>query len=144
MIRDCREEEDPGKLVRRRRKLTFRLQSACFSLHLHDGRSLRLLHFTQDGSEDLVQLIPELRSSLRDERRHQPSHEGSGELGVARIQQLVDHLHDVPEAAVALLVTPLGDLLQANGYVRPQALPSILEEMRRSTSNDFQSNINPQ
>lgn len=98
----------------------------CWSPNLHDAEGLRLLHLAEDGSEDLVQLLAELRARPGDQRGHQAAHEGSGELGGARVQQLVDHLHDVPEAAVALLVPPLGDLLQGHGHVRPQALASVL------------------
>lgn len=94
--------------------------------NLHDAEGLRLLHLAEDGSEDLVQLLAELRARPRDQRGHQAAHEGGGELRGARVQQLVDHLHDVPEAAVALLVPPLGDLLQGHGHVRPQALASVL------------------
>lgn len=103
----------------------------CISLplpsYLHHAQSLRLLHLAQNGSEDLVQLFPELGPRPRDQSGHQPAHEGSGELGGAGVQQLVDHLHDVPEAAVPLLVPPLGDLLQGDRDVRPQALATVLE-----------------
>lgn len=95
--------------------------------YLHDAQSLSLLHLAQNRSEDLVQLFPELGSRPRDEGRHQPAHEGGRELGGTGVQQLVDHLHDVPEAAVPLLVPPLSDLLEGNRDVRPQTLASVLE-----------------
>lgn len=87
-----------------------------------------MLHLAENGSKDLVQLLTELRSRPRDQSGHQSTDEGGRELGGPRVQQLVDHLHDVPEAAVALLVSPLGDLLQGHGHVRPQALTSVLEK----------------
>lgn len=98
--------------------------------NLHYAERLRLLHLAEDGSEDLVQLLPELRARPGDERGDQAAHEGGGELGGARVQQLVDHLHDVPEAAVALLVPPLGHLLKGHRHVGPQALAAVLGEGR--------------
>lgn len=97
------------------------------SLYLHNTQSLSLLHLAQDCPEDLVQLFSELGSCPRDQSGHQPAHEGGCELRGPGVQQLVDHLHDVPEAAVPLLVPPLSDLLEGNGDVRPQTLATILE-----------------
>ncbi len=97
------------------------------SPYLHDTQSLCLLHFAQNRSEDLVQLLPELGPCPRDQSGHQPANEGGRELGGPGVQQLVDHLHDVPEAAVALLVPPLGDLLEGNRDVGPQTLAAVLE-----------------
>lgn len=91
--------------------IAFTCCCCCCSSNLHDAQGLGLLHLAEDGSEDLVQLLPHLRPRPRDQRGHQAAHKGSRELGGARVQQLVDHLHDVPQAAVALLVPPLGDLL---------------------------------
>lgn len=89
-----------------------------------------LLHFAQNGSEDVIQLVPELRSSPRDQSGHQPSHEGSRRLGGPGVQQLVDHLHYVPQAIVALLIPPLGNLLEGDRDVRSQALASVLARQR--------------
>lgn len=94
--------------------------------NLHDAERLGLLHLAEDGSEDLVQLLAELRPRPGDQSGHEAAHEGGGELGGARVQQLVDHLHDVPEAAVALLVPPLADLLQGHRHVGTQTLASVL------------------
>ncbi len=102
--------------------------------YLHDAQSLSLLHLAQNRSEDLVQLLPELGSCPRDQSGHQPAHEGSRELGGPGVQQLVDHLHDVPEAAVPLLVPPLSDLLEGDGDVRPQTLPAVLQRGGKSRS----------
>lgn len=96
------------------------------SSYLHDTQSLCLLHLAQNRSQDLVQLFPELGSCPGDQSGHQPAHEGSRELWGPRVQQLVDHLHDVPEAAVPLLVPPLSDLLEGDGDVRSQTLATIL------------------
>lgn len=95
--------------------------------YLHDTQRLSLLHLAQNRSEDLVQLLPELGSRPRDQSGHQPAHEGGRKLRSPGVQQLVDHLHDVPEAAVPLLVPPLSDLLKGDGDVRPQTLPTVLE-----------------
>ena len=67
---------------------------------------------------------------------------------VRGVQQLVDHLHDVPQATVPLLVPPLGDLLQADWDVRPQALTAVLEGgggqwcVRRVVSTRFEQIVN--
>lgn len=100
---------------------------------LHDAERLCLLHLAEDGSQDLVQLLPELRPGPGDQRGDEAAHEGGGELGGPRVQQLVDHLHDVPEAAVALLVPPLGNLLQGHRHVGPQALAPVLGRRRGSS-----------
>lgn len=86
-----------------------------------------MLHLAKNRSEDLVQLLSKLGSGSRDERGHQPAHEGSRKLGGPGVQQLVDHLHDVPEPSVPLLVPPLGNLLEGDRDVRSQTLTSVLE-----------------
>lgn len=98
-----------------------------WSLYLHNAQSLSLLHLAQNGPEDLVQLLSELGPGLRDQSGHQPAHEGSRELRRPGVQQLVDHLHDVPQAAVALLVPPLSNLLEGNRDVRPQTFTTVLD-----------------
>lgn len=94
--------------------------------HLHDAERLGLLHLAEDGPQDLVQALAQLPARPGNERGHQAAHEGGGELGGAGVQQLAHHLHDVPQPAVALLVTPLRHLLQRHRHVGPQALASVL------------------
>lgn len=95
--------------------------------YLHNAQGLRLLHLAQNGSEDLIQLLPELGSRPRNQSGDQSAYKGSSELRGPGVQELVDNLHDVPEAAVSLLVPPLSNLLEGDGDVRPQTLATILE-----------------
>lgn len=85
---------------------------ACCHAHLHDAEGLGLLHLTEDGTENLVQILPQFPPSLGDERGDEAAHKGRSELGGPGIQELAHHLHHVPQPIVALLVMPLGHLLQ--------------------------------
>lgn len=114
---------------------------ASFPAYLHDTQRFGLLHLAQDRSEDLVQLVPELGARPRDQRGHQPAHKGGRELGGPGVQQLVHHLHDVPQAAVPLLVSPLADLLQRHGDVRPQTLAAVLKFVKEKDGDKFTSQL---
>lgn len=94
--------------------------------YLHDAERLRLLHLAENGTENLVQVLPQLPPRLGDEGGHEAAHEGGSELGGAGVQELAHHLHHVPQPIVALLVMPLGHLLQRHRHVGPQALTTIL------------------
>lgn len=96
--------------------------------YLHHTQRLSLLHLAQNGTEDLIELFAQLCSCSRDQGGHQPAHKGGRELRGPGVQELVDHLHDVPQAAVSLLIPPLCDLLEGDRDVRSQALTAILEE----------------
>lgn len=98
------------------------------SPYLHHTEGLSLLHFAEDGTQYLVQLISQLGAGPSDESGHQSTHKSSGELGCAGVQELTDNLHDVPNPTVALFILPLGDLLQSHGDISPQAFTTILEK----------------
>lgn len=130
MIRDCGRRERRPASVSGTAQVRLKRGASAPPVYLHDAQGLGLLHLAQDRSQDLVQLLSQLGSRPRNQRGDQPAHEGRRELGGAGVEQLVDHLHDVPEAVVALLVPPPGDLLQGHRDVGAQALAAVLGRTR--------------
>lgn len=137
MIRDCGDERDrrPASVSCSRPESRPKRVASAPLVYLHDAQGLGLLHLAEDRAQDLVQLLPQLGPRPRNQRGDQPAHEGRRELGGAGVEQLVDHLHDVPEAVVALLVPPLGDLLQGHRDVGAQALATVLGRARGKMVN---------
>lgn len=94
--------------------------------YLHHTEGLGLLHLAENSTQYLVQLVSQLSASPGNESGHQTTYKSSGELRRARVQELTDNLHDIPQATVALLILPLGNLLQRHGHIGPQAFTTIL------------------